>query len=130
MTQRTIPMLALALALAFAAPQALAGAAAQEVERLGKDLTPGGNGVAHSGTSTVPFPFPKAGEDLLWNHNFRWRGGSVERDSSWYVVQPNGANFRVATTDRFVFENAGYLDTRRDNMNFVWMGYYRAPATL
>ena len=36
----------------------------------------------------------------------------------------------MATTDRFVFENAGYLDTKRDNMNFVWMGYYRMPATL
>jgi hypothetical protein len=93
-------------------------------------LTSGGNGVANSGTSAIPFPFPKAGEDALWNHNFRWRGGSVERESSWYVVQPNGSNFRVATTDRFVFENAGYLDTRRDNMNFVWMGYYRLPATL
>jgi len=93
-------------------------------------LTSGGNGVAKSGTSSVPFPFPKAGEELLWNHNFRWRGGSVERDSSWYVVQPSGASFRVATTDRFVFENAGYLDTKRDNMNFVWSGYYRAPATL
>jgi len=94
------------------------------------ELTSGGNGVTKSGTSTIPFPFPTAGEDLLWNHNFRWRGGSVERESSWYVVQPSGANFRVATTDRFVFENAGFLDTKRDNMNFVWTGYYRAPATL
>ena len=94
------------------------------------ELISGGNGVAKSGTSSVPFPFPKAGEDLLWNHNFRWRGGSVERESSWYVVQPSGANFRVATTDRFVFENAGYLDSKRDNMNFVWSGYYRMPATL
>jgi len=93
-------------------------------------LTSGGNGVAGSGTSSLPFPFPKAGEDALWNHSFRWRGGSVERESSWYVVQPSGSNFRVATTDRFVFENAGYLDTKRDNMNFVWTGYYRAPATL
>lgn len=94
------------------------------------ELTSGGNGVAKSGTSAVPFPFPKAGEDLLWNHSFRWRGGSVERESSWYVVQPSGQSFRVATTDRFVFENAGYLDAKRDNMNFVWMGYYRMPATL
>jgi hypothetical protein len=94
------------------------------------ELTPGGNGVAKSGTSSIPFPFPKAGEEALWNHNFRWRGGSVERESSWYVVQPSGSHFRVATTDRFVFENAGYLDTKRDNMNFVWMGYYRLPATL
>jgi len=94
------------------------------------ELTSGGNGVAKAGTSSIPFPFPKAGEDLLWNHSFRWRGGSVERESSWYVVQPSGSNFRVATTDRFVFENAGYLDTKRDNMNFVWMGYYRLPATL
>jgi hypothetical protein len=94
------------------------------------ELTAGGNGVARSGTSSIPFPFPKAGEELLWNHNFRWRGGSVERESSWYVVQPSGSHFRVATTDRFVFENAGYLDTKRENMNFVWMGYYRLPATL
>ena len=35
--------------------------------------------VAKSGTSTIPFPFPKAGEDLLWNHNFRWRGGRYSR---------------------------------------------------
>ena len=41
------------------------------------ELTADGNGVVKSGTSTIPFPFPKAGEDLLWNHNFRWRGGSV-----------------------------------------------------
>jgi len=94
------------------------------------ELTADGNGVVKSGTSTIPFPFPKAGEDLLSNHSFRWRGGSVERESSWYNVQPSGSHFRVATTDRFVFENAGYLDTKRDNMNFVWMGYYRAPATL
>jgi len=94
------------------------------------ELTADGNGVVKSGTSTIPFPFPNAGGELLANHSFRWRGGSVERESSWYVVQPNGSNFRVATTDRFVFENAGYLDTKRDNMNFVWMGYYRMPATL
>ena len=94
------------------------------------ELTPDGNGVVKSGTSSIPFPFPKAGEDLLWDHSFRWRGGAVERDSSWYNVQPSGSNFRVATSDRFVFENAGFLDTKRDNMNFVWMGYYRAPATL
>ena len=96
----------------------------------GAELVAGGNGVVNSGTSTIPFPFPKAGEDALWNHSFRWRGGAVERDSSWYVVQPSGSSFRVATTDRFVFENAGYLDTKRDNMNFVWTGYYRMPATL
>jgi hypothetical protein len=77
-----------------------------------------------------PVPVPEGGRGPLWNHSFRWRGGSVERESSWYVVQPSGANFRVRTTDRFVFENAGYLDTKRDNMNFVWMGYYRLPATL
>jgi len=94
------------------------------------ELTPDGNGVDKSGTSSLPFPLPKAGEELLWDHSFRWRGGSVQRDSSWYNVQPSGGYFRVATSDRFVFENAGYLDTKRDNMNFVWMGYYRAPATL
>ncbi len=94
------------------------------------ELTSGGNGVAGSGTSSIPFPFPKAGEDVLWNHSFRWRGGGMERDASWYNVTANGSSFRVSFTDKFIFENVGYMDVKRDNMNFVWMGYYRTPATL
>jgi hypothetical protein len=94
------------------------------------ELTAGGNGVTGSGTSSTPFPFPKAGEEVLWNHSLRWRGGSYERDSSWYNVQSNGSSFRVAITERWAFENAGYLDTRRDNVNWDFIAYYRQPATL
>jgi hypothetical protein len=94
------------------------------------ELTSGGNGVASSGVSSIPFPFPKAGEDVLWNHSFRWRSGGVERDLSWYNVTANGSSFRVSHTDKVIFDVVGNMDVKRDNMNFTYMGYYRQPATL
>ncbi len=94
------------------------------------ELTSGGNGVAGAGTSAVPFPVPKAGEEVLWNHSIRWEGGSYERDYSWYVVQPSGSAFRVAVTDRTVSERMGYFDSKRDNASFSFIAFYRQPATL
>ena len=94
------------------------------------ELIPGGHGVRAAGSSSVPFPLPKAAEDLLWNQGYRWFGGSLERDYSWYVVQPSGSSFRVAITDKIVSEREGYLDKMRDNADFDFLAFYRQPATL
>src|SRR5262249_46366980 len=93
-------------------------------------LAAGGNGVVGAGSSTVPFPFPKAGEDLLWNHNPRWRAGSMERDLSGYNVKPRGSSSRVALTEKWASEAAGYMDSKRENAGNNIMAYYRAPANL
>ena len=94
------------------------------------ELVSGGNGVAGAGDSPVPFPLPKSGEEVLWNHALHWQGGSFERDYSWYVVQPSGSAFRVAVTDRVVSERSGYLEGKREDGNFRFIAYYRQPATL
>ena len=54
-------------------------------------LVDGGNGVTDSGTSTVPFPFPKNGQEIMWNHTFRWKGGNTHRVYDGMPVQPNKA---------------------------------------
>ncbi len=94
------------------------------------ELAPGGDGVTGAGESTVPFPFPTKGEEVLWNHVMRWTGGSFTRDYSWYVVQPSGKDFRVAVTDKWAAERLGYLDQKRPNINIDFIAYYREPATL
>jgi len=54
----------------------------------------------------------------------------MEREYSWYVVQPSGGYFRVAVTDKAVSERSGYMDKKRDNGNFSFIAFYRQPATL
>ena len=94
------------------------------------ELAANANGVVGSGSSTVPFPFPKKGEEVLWNHSMRWRGGGVERDLGWYVVQASGDSYRVGLHEEWIWENLGYLDTKRDNAAWVIRANYTSPSTL
>ena len=94
------------------------------------DLAANANGVVGSGASTVPFPVPKKGEEVLWNDNLRWRGGGVERDWNWHTVQSSGDSYKVGVRERFIFENAGYLEPKRDNQSFVITVEYTSPPTL
>lgn len=94
------------------------------------ELVADGSGISGAGESTVPFPFPTRGEEVLWNHALRWSGGSFTRDYSWYVVSPSAKSFRVAVTDKWVAERLGYLDQKRPSISLDFIAYYRLPATL
>jgi hypothetical protein len=94
------------------------------------DLAPNANGVVNSGSSTVPFPFPKKGEEVLWNHSLRWRGGAVDREHNWHTVQSSGDSYKVGFREEWIYENMGYLDTKRDNAAFVIRALYTSPSTL
>ena len=37
-----------------------------------------------------PFPIPKSGIEVLWNHRLRWRGESVQRNNDQAIVQQSG----------------------------------------
>jgi hypothetical protein len=41
-----------------------------------------------------PFPIPKSGAELIWNHKLKWRGESVRRYNNQMIVQPDG-NFTL-----------------------------------
>ena len=45
----------------------------------------------------IPFPIPKAGAEVMWNHLLRWRGTSWEFDINQYQLTADGK--AVLTTD-------------------------------
>jgi hypothetical protein len=38
-----------------------------------------------------PFPLPKSGAEVLWNHKLKWRGEAVQRYNNQFIVQPDGS---------------------------------------
>jgi hypothetical protein len=37
-----------------------------------------------------PFPIPKNGAEVIWNHKLKWRGEAVRRYNNQMIVQPDG----------------------------------------
>lgn len=44
-----------------------------------------------TGCNLVPFPIPKSGRQVMWNHLSRWRGGGLERDVASAPVLADGS---------------------------------------
>jgi hypothetical protein len=38
-----------------------------------------------------PFPLPKSGAEVIWNHKLKWRGEGVVRFNNQLIVQPDGS---------------------------------------
>ncbi|MBV8063882.1 MAG: DUF1329 domain-containing protein, partial [Nevskia sp.] len=38
-----------------------------------------------------PFPLPKSGAEVIWNHKIKWRGEAVVRFNNQFIVQPDGS---------------------------------------
>ena len=53
-------------------------------------LIPGG------GYGGVPFPIPKTGAEVIWNHNLRWRGESVMMGDKGLMTTADGSKVAVA----------------------------------
>jgi len=94
------------------------------------DMVTGGNGLVNLNGSTVPFPFPKSGLEVIWNHITRYRGGSVQRTYSQIPVQANGAFAPVVFRDKLVFASSLPPGAVSDNRLFLYLQQIRAPARL
>jgi hypothetical protein len=82
-----------------------------------------GNGVTGTTRTTVPFPLPKSGVEVVWNHEARYFGGTWTRYSADFPVQTNGAFTPVTRTETFAAPLA--LDKFEPNRVY----YYRAKIT-
>lgn len=89
--------------------------------------TDGGNGLANV-DSYLPFPIPKSGIEVVWNHILRYRGGSVRRVYSQIPVQANGAFAPVVLDEQLTFAN--YLPEAPENRLFYFKQAIKAPARL
>src|SRR5581483_7455546 len=37
-----------------------------------------------------PYPIPKSGAEVIWNHRLKWRGNAARRFNNQLIVQPSG----------------------------------------
>ncbi|WP_434766690.1 DUF1329 domain-containing protein [Pseudomonas triticicola] len=95
------------------------------------NLVSGGNGLENFDTA-VPFPIPKTGVEVIWNHITRYRGGSVKRLVTQATPQPNGSYSLVYFEDQFVFRDKmkDYDPANPGNILFYFKQKVTAPARL
>jgi hypothetical protein len=95
------------------------------------NLVAGGNGLENFDTA-VPFPIPKSGLELIWNHITRYRGGSVTRLVTQATPQTNGSFSLVYFQDQFVFRDKmkDYDPANPGNILFYFKQKVTAPARL
>ncbi len=100
---------------------------AYKTDAMTAETTDGGNGLANV-NSYLPFPIPKSGIEIVWNHVLRYRGGSVRRVYSQIPVQANGAFSPVILDEQLTFANE--LPGAPENRLFYFKQAIRAPARL
>jgi hypothetical protein len=81
------------------------------------------------GRSAVPFPVPENGLQVMWNHVFRWRGGSVERQYIFAPVQGSGAYFVVKFHQNVAFDQQGYMLDSRPGRLYNSMAFFLSPPS-
>ncbi|MBJ9976675.1 DUF1329 domain-containing protein [Pseudomonas sp. S75] len=97
----------------------------------GASLVEGGNGL-NNFRGAVPFPIPKSGVEVVWNHITRYRGGSVSRLVTQATPQQNGSYSLVYFSDQFVFRDKmkDYDPSNPGNVLFYFKQEVTAPARL
>ena len=57
------------------------------------------NGVPKGVYGGIPFPVPKTGEEVMWNHILRWNGESWGFSNTWYQLTSDGRSVLVSDND-------------------------------
>lgn len=91
-------------------------------------LLEGGNGLANVSKSSVPFPIPKSGLEVIMNHLTRYRGGSLNRISSTFPVQVNGAFTPVERSELISWASA--MEKPEPNRLFYYRALLTAPSSV
>ena len=78
--------------------------------------------------STVPFPIPKNGLEVIWNHELRYLGGGLYRLYNQLPVRPNGDFYKIEAEEYRIFNQN--IDPSQDNLMFAYLDRNLAPATL
>jgi hypothetical protein len=95
------------------------------------NLAPGGNGVTGAAEG-IPFPIPKQGVEVFWNHVLRYRADTASRQIGQAAVLPNGSYNMVKFNDEFhvVYSLPGAQEQQLDNVILYFIQETVAPARL
>ncbi|HTU67838.1 MAG TPA: DUF1329 domain-containing protein [Steroidobacteraceae bacterium] len=94
-------------------------------------LASGGNGVTNAGEG-IPFPIPKAGVEVFWNHVLRYRGDVIVRQIGQAPVTASGSYTLVKFRDETMvaYSLAGAKSENLDNTIAYFIQETVAPARL
>lgn len=95
------------------------------------ELTPDGNGVVNAAAG-FPFPIPRNGLEVVWNHLLRFRGATLLRETSQVVPTAGGAYSEVTIEERVIYPYFQPDATTEsiDNTLAYFMQEVIAPARL
>jgi len=95
------------------------------------NLTPDGNGFTGA-VEGIPFPIPKQGVEVFWNHVVRYRADSAAREIGQAAVTETGAYNMVKFHDEFyvAYSQPGAKEAELDNVIIYFLQEILAPPRL
>ncbi len=95
------------------------------------NLAAGGNGVTGA-VIGIPFPIPKQGVEVFWNHVLRYRADAAQRNIGQAAPTAGGDYTLVKFRDEFyvVYSLAGAKEAELDNVILYFIQETVAPARL
>jgi hypothetical protein len=92
-------------------------------------LAPGGNGVTGA-VEGIPFPIPKEGVEVFWNHVVRFRAETAQRSIGQAAVTAGGSYTPVKFRDEFLFQysSPGMTEQALDNVIAFFIQETTQPA--
>ena len=95
-------------------------------------LTNDGEGVAGA-ISGVPFPIPKSGKEVIWNHKLRYRGGSVVRFNNQAILSSSGDYEFVRLREEYLMplgHEGQHIDELDNSIYLYFKQVIESPAKL
>jgi hypothetical protein len=87
-----------------------------------------GWGISGRSRTTVPFPIPKSGLEVIWNHPLRYIGGGIDRLFNQFPVRPSGDYYTIESQEYRIFNQN--LEPPQDNLLLVYESKNLSPASL
>lgn len=97
------------------------------------NATLGGNGEALTGAITgIPFPIPKTGMEVIWNHKVRYRNLTALRWNNQFAVTTSGDYNQTKLREeiKFSYSKDGITPESLNNVMFYFMQITTAPPRL
>ncbi|MEX6502561.1 DUF1329 domain-containing protein [Pseudomonas zhanjiangensis] len=112
-----------------ALPESVYRAAQQNA--LNTQLIGNGNGLSHFETA-YPFPIAQNGQEVIWNHITRYRGGSMRRTSVQATPQHDGTFTPIYFHQQFSYRDqlSDFDPAKPDNILFYFKERVSSPARL
>ncbi|MGE8064177.1 DUF1329 domain-containing protein [Pseudomonas sp. NPDC089569] len=112
-------------------PQSVYDAAKKSA--VSTELVDGGNALRNfAQTRYYPFPIPKSGIEVVWNHTTRYRGENLKRITTQITPQANGSYSPVQMADELASPQfmQGIEPGVADNVIFYYKQEVTAPSRL